>query len=669
MPKNSISFKEAKKRVKKLRDLIEKARYAYHVLDKPIMEDEVLDSLKHELYALEQQYPQLITPDSPTQRVGGEPLDEFKKVAHSTPMLSLEDCFSFEELKEWDEKNKRFLKKNFYTTYFAELKIDGLAVSLVYENGVFVQGATRGDGKTGEDITLNLKTIEAIPLKLRKEGFENVFETRFEVRGEVFMPTKSFELLNREQKKKGLPTFANPRNAAAGSVRQLDPKITASRDLDFVAYDIVTDIGQKTHEEEHLILEKLGFKILPQNKLCKSLEEVEKFKKYWEKKRESLRFWIDGIVVLINDNKIYEKLGTVGKAPRGAIAYKFSPKEATTVIEKIILGIGRTGIVNPVAVLKPVQIGGTIVSRATLHNEDQIKKKDIRIGDTVVVYKAGDIIPEVLRSVKELRPQNTKKFVMPKRCPYCKSKLVKKGAYWFCPKRDCFAIKQRALQHFVSKNAFDIEGLGPKIINQLLQNGLIKNPADLFDLKVDDLKPLERFAEKSAENLVRSIQQRKEIDLGRFIYSLGIRHVGEQTAYDLASHFKAIENLKNATLEEIQKVPNVGDVVAKSIYNFFNDKDNIKLVSDLQKKVKVIEYSQSKGKLDGTTFCFTGELDSMTREEAKEKLRKLGAVPHSDVFRGLDYLVVGKGPGSKLTRAKKLGVKIINEEEFLKMIK
>ena len=668
--KKKRTLEEARERVKKLRALIEKARYSYHVLDKPIMEDEVSDSLKHELYELEQQYPELITPDSPTQRIGGKPLDKFKKIHHDIPMLSLEDCFSLDELKSWNEKNERYLKHSLATDYYVELKIDGLAVSLVYEKGKFAFGATRGDGRVGEDVTQNLKTIEAIPLQLRKKSkfYDRASKGRFEVRGEVFMPSKSFEKLNKEQKEKGSALFANPRNAAAGSVRQLNSKITSDRDLDFVAYDIVTDIGQTKHEEEHEIAHDLGFKILAQNKLCKNLEEIERFKKHSEKNRKKLYFWIDGIVVVINDNKTFEKLGSIGKTPRGMIAYKFSPQEATTVLKKIILSVGRTGTVNPVAVLDPVEVAGTTVSRATLHNEDQIKKKDIRIGDTVVIYKAGDIIPEVLRSIKDLRPRNAKEFRMSKKCPQCGGKLIKKGAFWFCSKPHCFAIKRRQIQHFVSKNAFDIEGLGPQILHQLMEQGLIKTPADLFRLTESDLEPLERFAEKSAKNLVESIQAKRKVDLGRFLYALGIRHVGEQTAYDLANHFKTIQRLKEAKLEEIRKVPNIGDVVAQSVYEFFQGKENLDLVSNLQRKIRVIELSPIKGKLKGKTFCFTGTLESMSREEAKEKVRSLGGEPHSDIFEELDYLVVGTEPGSKLDRAKKMKIKTISEETFLKMI-
>ena len=666
----NITFEEAKREVKKLRRLIEKARYAYHVLDKPIMEDDVLDSLKHKLYQIEQKYPQLITADSPTQRVGGKPLDKFKKVPHQVPMLSLEDAFSLEELKEWEQRNQRLLKNKKRFEYFAELKMDGLAVSLVYENGTLVLGATRGDGRTGEDVTQNLKTIESIPLHLRKKSkyYQRAAKGRFEVRGEVFMSARSFLKLNKQRKKKGLPLFANPRNAAAGSVRQLDSKITAERDLDFVVYDIVTEIGQKEHSQEHEIAKDLGFKIIPHNRLCRNLEEVEKFKKHWEKAKAKLPYWIDGVVVIVNNNRIFEQLGVVGKAPRGMIAYKFSPEESTTKIKDIILQVGRTGALTPVAVLEPVQVRGTTVTRATLHNEDYIKEKDVRIGDTVVVYKAGDIIPEVLRVIKELRPKGAKKFKMPKYCPRCGTKLVKEGAFWRCPNPECFSVQRRRLQHFVSKGAFDIEGLGPKILSQLIEQGLIKTPADLFDLTEGDLEPLERFAEKSAQNLVKSIRARRKMGLGRFIYALGIRHVGEQTAYDLARYFKTLEKIKKASLEEIEKVPNIGTVVAKSIYTFFHNKKNQSLLKELLKRVELKEKGSKKSKIFGKSFCFTGALNSLSRDEAKEKVRELGGMSHSDVTHDLDYLVKGENPGSKLQRAKKYGIKIISEKKFLQLI-
>jgi len=539
-----MNKQETKNRIKKLRELIEKYRYAYHVLDKSLVSDAVNDSLKHELQELENQYPDLVTPDSPTQRVGGKPLEKFEKVIHERPMLSLTDAFSFDELKEWETRNSKITPLRW--NYFAELKIDGLAVSLIYENGIFVRGATRGDGRVGEDVTQNLKTIEAIPLRLNSKfeirnskQIQNPkfkLPKRIEVRGEAFMSIKTFEEINQEQEKKGQPKFANPRNAAAGSIRQLDPKITASRKLSFYAYDLVTDLGQKTHQEAHEIMKLLGFPTNPHNQYCKNLDEVEKYHQKWATERQKLPYWTDGIVVVVNDLEILKKLGVVGKAPRGMIAYKFPPEEATTIVEDITVQVGRTGALTPVAVLKPVLVAGSTISRATLHNEDEIKRKDIRIGDTVVVRKAGDVIPEVASVLKDMRTGREKQFKMPKKCPVCGGPVIRPAgeAIARCINKNCFAQNFRRYQHFISKPAFDIAGVGPKILAKFIDEGLIKDPADLFTLKEGDIAPLERFAEKSARNIVESIQSHKKVSLGRFIYALGIRNVGEETAYDIA---------------------------------------------------------------------------------------------------------------------------------------
>ena len=669
---DNLSFEEAKARVEKLRQILNKARYAYHVLDKPIMEDPVNDSLKNELEELERKFPELKTADSPTQRVGGEPLSKFKKIAHFKPMLSLEDAFSLDELKSWEQRNLRTLKINeAKLEYFSEVKVDGFAVSLVYENGKLKHGATRGDGKTGEDVTLNLKTIESIPLSLRKKSkfYKQASGGRFEVRGEIYMPSSAFLKLNKSRKEKGLSLFANPRNAAAGSIRQLDSKIAAGRELSFFAYDVISlTIKIEKHHQTHEIAKSLGFPVIPVNRICKDLKEVEKFKQELDKKRSKLDYWIDGVVIVVDDLKIFDRLGVAGKAPRGMVAYKFSPEEATTILQNVEFNIGRTGTINPIASLGPVQIGGTTVTHATLHNEDQINKLDIRIGDTVVVIKAGDIIPKVLRSIKDLRPKNAHTIVFPKTCPGCGGKVVKKGAYYYCADKNCFKIKRRAIGHFVSKTAFDIEGLGPQILAQLMDNGLVKEPADLFDLSVDELKPLERFADKSAQNLVENIKEKTKIDLARFIYALGILHVGEQTAYDLANYFRTLDDLKVASYEQLAKVPNIGEVVAQSIYHYFRDKNNLENLKKLRQKVQIVEFKTKKSKITGKSFCITGSLSSMSREEAKGKIRDLGAIFHSDISEDLSYLIVGSEPGSKLDKAKKLGIKTISEDNFLKLI-
>jgi len=661
---------EVKKRIKKLRGLIEKYRYAYHVLDKSMVSDAVNDSLKHELQELENEHPDLVTPDSPTQRVGGKALDKFHKVTHAKPMLSLTDAFSFEELKDWETRNSKI--KPLGCGYFAELKMDGLAVSLVYENGVFVRGATRGDGKVGEDVTQNLKTIEAIPLRLSTK-----YEVRrIEVRGEVYMPIKIFEELNRKYRKEGKPLLANPRNAAAGSIRQLDSKITAGRHLDFIAWDLFPHFRSEgkmvgTHQEAHKVLAQLGFKTIKQNQFCQNLDEVEKFKEKIEKKREKLPFQIDGIVVVMNDNSIREKLGVVGKAPRGMIAYKFAPEEATTTIEDIIVQVGRTGTLTPVAILKPVLVAGSTISRATLHNEDEIRKKDIRIGDTVVVHKAGDVIPEVKKVLKELRPKNAREFHFPKKCPQCGGRVIRESGKvaYKCLNKKCFIIQRRALEHFVSRAAFDMAGLGPKILNKFLEEGLIKDAADLFELKVGDIEPLERFAEKSAQNIVETIRSHKVIELPRFIYALGIPNTGEETAYDLAEYFGSIENLQKASLEELDSIRDIGHIVAQSIYDYFHDKKNQEFINRLIKTGVKIKHQKISGKLKNKKFVFTGGLEGLSRDDAKQKVRNLGGDVSESVSRETDYVVAGSEPGEKYDNAKKLGIKTITEKEFIELIK
>lgn len=563
--------------------------------------------------------------------------------------------------------------------YYAEVKIDGLAVSLTYEGGIFISGATRGDGQIGEDVTQNLKTIEAIPLKLNDKQYA-ISNKRIEVRGEVYMSKKVFEKLNKKYKKEGKPLLANPRNAAAGSIRQLDPKITAERKLSFMAWDLL-GIDTKTHQESHKILSQLGFKTIKENQYCQNLDQVEKFKQKMEKKREKLPFQIDGIVVQLNDNKLKAKLGVVGKAPRGVIAYKFSPQEATTILENIQVQVGRTGTLTPVAVLKPVLVAGSTISRATLHNEDEIRKKDIKIGDTVIIHKAGDVIPEVEKVIKELRTGKEREFQMPEKCPQCGgvvSRQPGKVAYK-CTNKNCFIIQRRALYHFVSRPAFDMVGLGPKILNKFLEKGLIKDGADLFHLEVGDIEPLERFAEKSAQNIVNSIQSHKEIDFPRFIYALGIPNVGEETAYEIEDFVKSkiknqklkiIDILKNTSLEEWQQIPDIGPIVAKSIFDYFQDKNNLEFIDRLIKAgVKIRHKLQViSDKLSGKTFVFTGSLKTLTRNEAKDMVRGLGGDLSESVSKETSFVVVGSEPGEKYDDAKRLGVKTIGEKEFLKMV-
>jgi len=672
-----------KKRIEKLKEVINYHRYLYHVLNKQEISPEALDSLKHELYKLEKDNPEFITSDSPTQRVEGIVSKGFSKVEHKLPMLSIEDIFSKEELLDWEKYIKRLtpFEEN---EYFAELKIDGFAVSLIYKNGIFIRGATRGNGKIGEDITQNLRTIESIPLKLflhkdpggdlktvRENLKKIISKGEIEIRGEVYMEKKDFEKFNDERQKKGEEPYANPRNLAAGSIRQLDSKLVAKRPLKFLAYDLVTDVGQKKHSEEHEILPILGFNT-DQGKKLKSLEEIVFFKEDIEKKREKLPFQIDGIVISVDDNFIFKKLGVAGKSPRGIRAFKFSPKQATTQILDIKIQIGRTGTATPVAFLKPAQVSGTLISRATLHNEDQIKRLGVKIGDTVVIERAGDVIPAVVKVLPELRNGKEKEFKMPEVCPICDFRLIKKKGEVSrrCPNLNCQARKRENFYHFSSKKAFDIKGLGPKIIDKLMDEKLISKIPDIFTLKEGDLLPLERFAEKSAKNLVSSIEKSKTIFLAKFIYSLGIFHVGEETAIDLASFFGDIEALERASRDDLEKIPDVGPEVSKSIFNWFRLKNNLNLIKELLSLGISILPPEKTGKdLQGQSFVLTGTLKNITRPEAEKKIRLLGGHPLNSISKATDFLVLGDNPGSKLEKAKLLGVRIIQEKEFLKMIK
>ncbi len=690
---------EIKKRIEKLRKVINYHRYLYHVLDRQEISDAALDSLKEELFQLEQKYPQFITPDSPTQRVGGKPLDKFEKVEHKVPMLSFNDAFSEDEVRDWLKRAEKFLGEKINCGFYCEPKIDGLAISLLYRKGYFVLGSTRGDGRIGEDVTQNLKTIHSIPLKIERIPREiyskkykiederelkedkkvdrlldnfNFEKKELEVRGEVYVSKKDFQQLNKERIKKGLTPYANPRNLAAGSIRQLDPKVSAERDLGCLIYAVPTDLGQETHEQEHIIAKKLGFKVNPYCKFCPDLKSVFEHYQKLQKIREKLPFEIDGMVIIINDNKIFKKLGVVGKAPRGAIAYKFPAREATTIVKDIIVQVGRTGALTPVAKLKPVKIGGVTVSSATLHNADEIKRLGLKIGDTVIVQRAGDVIPDIVKVLPELRTGKEREFRMPKRCPFCGSKIIHPPGEvaYYCPNKNCFAKRRRELYHFVSKGAFDIEGLGPKIIDQLMDEGLIRDAADIFSLKEGDLVPLERFAEKSARNLIQAINKSRRISLARFIYSLGIRHVGEETAVDLANHFGSLEKLEKASLEELESIPDIGQIVAQSIYDYFHNEQNRRFIQRLiESGIEIIKPQPIKKTLKGKTFVLTGTLSSLTREEAKAKIRARGGDVSSTVSKNTDFVVCGENPGSKYEKAKKLGVKIIGEKEFLKMLK
>ena len=679
-----MNKQQAQKRIEKLRKVINHHRYLYHILDRQEISDSASDSLKHELFQLEKEFPEFIVPDSPTQRVGGKPLDSFKKIKHFVSMLSIEDIFSDKELKSWEDYLKRLEPLQEFN-FFTELKIDGFAVSLVYENGFLAYGATRGNGRLGEDVTQNLKTIESIPLKLEiqanilskmiKDKIKKLIKKgRIEIRGEVYMERKKFDKLNEELAVKGEKTYSNPRNLAAGSIRQLDPKLAASRPLDFLAYDIITDFGQKTHSEEHEVLPVLGFKT-DKGKKCKNLDEVISFWKKVNKKRNNFPFQIDGIVITINNNSVFEKLGIVGKSPRAIRAFKFSPEQATTKVLDIKVQVGRTGAITPVAVLKPIIVGGVVISRATLHNEDEIKRLGVKIGDTVIIGRAGDVIPDIISVLPDLRTGKEKDFRMSEKCPVCNTKLVKlkTEVVWRCPNSKCFARQKKYFYHFVSRNGFDIIGLGPKILNRLIDEGLVSDPADLFKLKQEDISPLERFAQKSAQNLIFAIQSKKNISLPNFIYALGIRNVGEQTAIDLAQHFNSLEKLKNAFLSVLEEIKDIGPIVAQSIYDFFQEKQNLNFIEKLKRvgvkiKSQQLSVALKARKLKGLSFVFTGFLGSMSREQAKARIRELGGRVLDSVSKQTDFVIVGKGPGSKLQKAKKLGVKTINENQFLKIL-
>ena len=647
---------EAKKRAEKLRKEINELRYRYHVLDDPSVTDDVYDSLTRELNDIEEEFSQLRTKDSPTQRVGGKPLDKFEKVQHQSRMLSLGDVFSASELLRWEKRLKR-LEPNMKWSYFCETKFDGLAISLIYEKGVLVRAATRGDGATGEDVTQNIKTIHSVPLRLSEE--KNV-----EIRGEALMSKANF---------KNLEGFANPRNAAAGAIRQLDPSVTASRKLDFFAYDLVTDLGQTTHKETHELCHQLGFKVFPKSATTKDIKGVVKFYNDVKKERAKLPFEIDGIVVQVNEDKIRERLGVVGKAPRGMIAFKFPGKKATTTLEDIVVQVGRTGKLTPVAVLTPIDLAGVTISRASLHNFDEIKRLGIKIGDTVVVNRAGDVIPQVEEVLTALRSGSEKSFRVPKRCPVCAGPVRRGGdkVDYFCVNPKCFVKERHGIGHFVSKAAFNIEGLGPKIIKSFIDEGLITDASDLFGLSQGDISPMERFAEKSAENIYKSIQSAKEITLPRFIYALGIKQVGEQTAIDLAAHFGTLNKLRKAKIDELESIENIGSVVAESISDYYKDKQNQAFVDRLlEKGVRVASYKLSATgyKLKGLSFAITGTLESMSREQVKQRIRENGGSFVSAVSKNTDFIIVGENPGSKLEKAQRLKVAILSEKNFLNMI-
>ncbi|HOA91974.1 MAG: NAD-dependent DNA ligase LigA [Bacillota bacterium] len=659
--------KAAQLKIEKLRELINYHNYRYYVLDDPEVSDAEYDSLMKELEALEREYPDLITPDSPTQRVGGAVLSGFQAVTHAIPLLSLANAYSQEELDSFDRRVRELLSSP--PRYTAELKIDGLAISLLYRDGVFIRGATRGDGQTGEDITNNLRTIRSIPLKLREPLAGDL-----EVRGECYMDKRAFEQLNKAQEEKGEKLFANPRNAAAGSLRQLDPKVTSERQLNVFLYGLgYSDaLPPDSHYETLQWLSSLGFRTNPETQVFDSIDGVKEFIQYWHEKRESLPYDIDGIVVKVDSRVQQELLGTTAKSPRWAVAYKFPAMQKTTKVEDIIVQVGRTGAVTPLAILEPVFIAGSTVSRASLHNEDYVKEKDIRIGDTVVIQKAGDIIPEVVRSVPELRDGSERVFQMPQSCPACGTRLVREAgeAVWRCDNSQCPAKLVEGLVYFASRDALDIEGMGPAVVQQLVDAGLVKNPADIFKLTKEQLLGLDRFGERSAAKLVASIEEAKGRGLARLLTALGILHVGTQTAASLAAYFGSMEKLVTATEDQLAQVPDIGPVVASSISAFFQNPKNIQLIEELKKLgVKMDEPKQSRGEaFSGKTFVVTGTLSQFSRKEAKDAIESLGGKTTESVSKNIDYLVVGEKPGSKLDKARELGISILDEQQFIDML-
>jgi len=662
-----LTKSQAAERLVKLRDEINHHRYLYHVEDREEISSDARDSLMHELTELEQQFPELITPDSPSQRVAGEPIKGFAQVRHQTPMVSLNDVFTEEEFGQWHARNQR-LGVGAATDYFAELKIDGLAVSLKYENGVLVQAATRGNGTVGEEVTANVRTIESVPLRLRRA-------ISIEIRGEVYMTKKNFAAVNKAQVKAGKPTYANPRNLSAGTLRQLDPKLVAARPLDFIAYGVIdteNTLKLEMHADEHALAKELGLRTGSPEAVTETPAAVQRFYEKVEKERQKLPYQIDGIVVTVNSRKQFRSMGRVGKSPRGAVAYKFAPEQVTTKIEDIRVNVGRTGAVTPFAVLTPTRVAGTTVAMATLHNEDEIKRKDVRIGDTVILQKAGDIIPEVVQSLPKLRTGREKLFKMPINCPNCGTKLVRREgeAVTRCPNPHCFALEAGRLEHFVSKDAFDIDGIGEKLVRQLLNEHIVRDPSDLFHLTAGDLEPLEKFAEKKAEKVIAGIEASRTITFGRFIYALGIRHVGLQTALDLADHFGTVARWRQATVDDLAEVEGVGRVVAEAINDWLADQANQQLVERLLEAGITFEKQVVTDELKDVTIVVTGTLEEMSREEAQALIRAKGGRVASGVSKETDYVVAGANPGAaKMTKAEKLGVKVIDEEEFKKLAK
>ncbi|KJS15869.1 MAG: NAD-dependent DNA ligase LigA [Peptococcaceae bacterium BRH_c4b] len=659
------------KKVGELRREIEQHNHNYYVLDNPTITDAAFDQMMRELASLEQEYPELVTPDSPTRRVGGKPREGFVTVRHLAPLLSLGNAFEEGELKDFDRRVRQALPGE-KIEYVAELKIDGLAVSLLYENGLLVRGATRGDGEHGEDITPNLRTVRAVPLRLK----ENI--PLLEVRGEVFMPKEAFARLNESRDEAGEQLFANPRNAAAGSLRQLDPGVTASRQLSIFVYALgqAEGVDLPTHSAVLEWQQAQGFKVNPHFRLLPDIDAVLGYCREWQQDRFNLPYATDGVVVKLNSLAQQLRLGATMKSPRWAIAWKYPPEQARTVVRDIIIKVGRTGVLTPTAILSPVRLAGTTVTRATLHNEDMIREKDIRIGDTVLVHKAGDIIPEVLEVIRDARREDEKPFAMPEECPECHMPVVRPGGEVAvrCTNPVCPSRFREGLIHFVSRNAMDIAGLGPAVIALLISSGQVKDAADLYVLKKDELVSLERMGEKSAQNLLQAIEESKKNPLHRLLFALGIRHVGERAAKILAGRFGSMDNIASARLEELVEIPEIGPKIAESVTEFFANRENLKLINKLARLGVNMASSIAGGQsgprpLEGKTVVLTGGLKNYTRQEAGEIIERLGGRVSSSVSKKTDLVVAGEDPGSKYRRAMELNIKVLDEEGLVALLK
>lgn len=659
--------KETMERISKLEELIQRFRNEYYEHDKPSVSDDVYDSLLNELKRLATEYPEKVNKDLLQSLVGGAPQKKFSKLTHREPMISLEDVRTEQEMLDWEERVIKHLGVKRIGPFYTELKVDGLAMSLIYKNGILSTAATRGNGEVGENVTRNILTIHDIPFRLKApKGFAQ----EFEVRGEVYLPKEPFAKLNEDRKAADEPLFANPRNAAAGAVRQLNPAVTASRPLAFMAYAL-KEPSVKSHAEEHKLLREMGFPTDSHATLLQSVEEVIAYTAKMASIRPSLPLQLDGVVTTINDRSLFERAGTVGNHPRGSLAFKWPAEEVTTKLLDITVQVGRTGTLTPVAELEPVVVAGSTVHRATLHNADEINRKGIMIGDTVVLRKAGDVIPEVVGPVLELRTGKERKFVFPKKCPVCESPVERVGeeVAYRCTNKQCYGSTLLNLRHFTSKEALDIVGLGPKIIDTLYDAQLIRDQADIFHLKADDIATLERFGDLSAKNIIQAIGERRKVTLPRFTYALGIRHVGVETAQALSKKFLTLESIRHANLDQLQRVPDIGGVVAQSIADYFSHKTNQELLDRLLKEVTIEKVAVAKlGKFSGRSVVITGTLKSMSRSEAQQRARDAGADVNDSVSKNTDYVVVGANPGSKFLKAKKLGVTILSEREYLKVL-